>query len=76
MGEKQFAWEKINPATVRGCLSGMDGSMLDTYGGEYEWDMYDIQIAGQVVVRNIIVVTHNTGEFSRVPNIKLEDWVI
>ena len=36
---------------------------------------YDIQIAGQGVARGITVVTHNTGEFSRVPGISLEDWV-
>ena len=37
---------------------------------------YDIQIAGQGVARGITVVTHNTGEFSRVPGITLEDWVM
>ncbi|MBQ9685973.1 MAG: type II toxin-antitoxin system VapC family toxin [Lachnospiraceae bacterium] len=37
---------------------------------------YDIQIAGQGVSRGITVVTHNTGEFSRVPGISLEDWVL
>ena len=36
---------------------------------------YDIQIAGQGISRNFTVVTHNTGEFRRVPGIKLEDWV-
>ena len=29
-----------SPATIRSCLGGMDGSLLDTYGGEYEWDRY------------------------------------
>lgn len=29
------------PATVRSCLGGMEGSILDTYGGEYEWDMFE-----------------------------------
>ena len=29
-----------SPATIRSCLGGMDGSLLDTYGGEYEWDGY------------------------------------
>ena len=37
---------------------------------------YDIQIAGQGVAKGITVVTHNTGEFSRVPGILLEDWVL
>ena len=35
---------------------------------------YDVQIAAQGISRNLIVVTHNTGEFSRIPNIRLEDW--
>ena len=36
---------------------------------------YDIQIAAQGLARNLTVVTNNTGEFSRVPNLKLTDWV-
>jgi len=36
---------------------------------------YDVQIAGQGVARGITVVTHNVSEFSRVPGIKVEDWV-
>ena len=36
---------------------------------------YDVQIAAQGLSRNITVVTHNIGEFSRVPGLKLEDWV-
>ena len=35
---------------------------------------YDVQIAAQAVAREMTVVTHNTDEFSRVPNIRLEDW--
>ena len=35
---------------------------------------YDVMIAAQGVARNLTVVTHNTGEFSRIPDIRLEDW--
>ncbi len=28
------------PASFRSCLGGMDYSILDTYGGEFEWDRY------------------------------------
>lgn len=35
---------------------------------------YDIMIAAQAVCRGLTVVTHNTGEFARVPGIELEDW--
>ena len=36
---------------------------------------YDVQIAGQAVSRRLTVVSHNVSEFSRVPGIRLEDWV-
>lgn len=37
---------------------------------------YDVQLAGQAISRNLIFVTHNTGEFNRIPDLRLEDWVI
>ena len=36
---------------------------------------YDLQIAAQGLARGYTVVTHNTGEFERVPNLKVVDWV-
>ena len=36
---------------------------------------YDLQIAAQGISKGLTVVTHNTGEFSRVSGIALEDWV-
>ncbi|MBQ9256356.1 MAG: type II toxin-antitoxin system VapC family toxin [Acidaminococcaceae bacterium] len=36
---------------------------------------YDLLIAAQGLARGFTVVTHNTGEFSRVPNLKLTDWL-
>ncbi len=36
---------------------------------------YDIQIAAQAVTKGLTVITHNISEFSRVPNLKYEDWV-
>ncbi len=35
---------------------------------------YDLQIAAIALVNNLTLVTHNTREFSRVPDLKLEDW--
>src|SRR5690606_17564470 len=35
---------------------------------------YDMQIAAIALVHNLIVVTHNTQEFSRIPGLKVEDW--
>lgn len=37
---------------------------------------YDIQIAAQGVSGGITLISHNIGEFSRVPGLKLEDWII
>jgi tRNA(fMet)-specific endonuclease VapC len=37
---------------------------------------YDVLIAGQAMARNMILVTHNTGEFSRAPGLLIEDWEI
>ena len=35
---------------------------------------YDVLIAGQAVSRDLTLITHNTAEFSRVPNLRIEDW--
>ena len=35
---------------------------------------YDVMIAAQGLTKGLTVVTHNTGEFSRVPGLKIEDW--
>ena len=36
---------------------------------------YDMMIAAQGISRNLVVVTHNVGEFQRVPGLSMEDWV-
>lgn len=35
---------------------------------------YDVLIAGQAMARNLVLVTHNTAEFGRVPGLQIEDW--
>jgi tRNA(fMet)-specific endonuclease VapC len=37
---------------------------------------YDVLIAGQAMARGLILVTHNIGEFQRVPALQIEDWAI
>jgi len=37
---------------------------------------YDMQIAAIAMVHGLIVVTHNTKEFGRVPGLKIEDWEV
>ena len=36
---------------------------------------FDTQIAAQALSREMVLVTHNTKEFSRVPGLTVEDWV-
>jgi tRNA(fMet)-specific endonuclease VapC len=36
---------------------------------------YDVLIAGQAVARDMILITHNTQEFARVPGLGFEDLV-
>jgi tRNA(fMet)-specific endonuclease VapC len=37
---------------------------------------YDLQIASIALSRDLILVTHNTREFSRVKDLVIEDWEI
>lgn len=38
--------------------------------------VYDLQIAAIAMANNLILVTHNVGEFSRIDELKIEDWEI
>ena len=35
------------PTSVRALLGGQEGSILDTYGGQYEWDHYTVKLHAQ-----------------------------
>lgn len=35
------------PTSCRSCLGGQTGSILDVYGGEYEWDMFTVKLHNQ-----------------------------
>ncbi|MGH7081033.1 MAG: PIN domain-containing protein [Acetobacteraceae bacterium] len=35
---------------------------------------YDVLIAGQARARDLILITRNVGEFSRVRGLRIEDW--
>ena len=37
---------------------------------------YDTLIAGQALARDLILITHNTREFSRVSGLRVEDWEV
>lgn len=37
---------------------------------------YDLQIAAIALANDCTLVTHNTGEFSRIAGLRLEDWAL
>ncbi len=37
-------YSQVIPASIRSRLGGVEGSILDTYGGEYEWDGYTVKL--------------------------------
>ena len=52
--------------------AGVIRAVLDTRGTPI--GPYDIQIAGIALSHNLTVVTRNVREFSRVPQLKVENW--
>ena len=36
---------------------------------------YDMQIAAQAITRDLILVTNNTAEFTRIGNLQVENWI-
>lgn len=37
-------FQMLTPTSFRSCLGGVNGSMLDTFGGEFEWDRYMVKL--------------------------------
>ena len=56
----------------------------DTYGETHTLLMnkgqpmgiMDVQIAAHALAANLILVTHNTRHFEKVPGLKFEDWMV
>lgn len=62
-----FDWDSaLHTAKIRGHLERI-GKIIGPY---------DLQLAGQSLALELILVTHNTREFSRVPGLSVEDWQI
>ena len=40
-------YAQVVPATIRERLGGVEGSVLDIFGGEYEWDNYTVKLHNQ-----------------------------
>lgn len=61
-----FATDKVTaanmkietPTAARSCLGGIQGSVLDTYGGEYEWDRFSVNLKNQRGVDSGVVIRY------------------
>ena len=53
---KPFSVSK--PKSVRACLGGVDGSMLDLWGGEYEWDNFNVILHSKRGKDNGVVIEY------------------
>lgn len=42
----QADWSTLVPVSVRAALGGTEGSVLDVYGGEFEWDNFVVKLHG------------------------------
>lgn len=54
-------------------LAGRLRANLETAGTPI--GAYDLFLAAQALNHNLTLVTHNTSEFARIPDLKIEDWV-
>lgn len=46
------------PSSTRSVLGGSQGSILDVYGGEYEWDGFAVRLYGQRGYDNGVVISY------------------
>ena len=53
---KPFSVSK--PMSVRACLGGVEGSMLDLWGGEYEWDNFNVILHSKHGKDNGVVIEY------------------
>lgn len=71
------------PKTVRQLLGGVEGSILDAYGGEYEWDKWTVKLwASRGKVRDYTIryglnmtEYHDDTDFSETFNAIIPYWV-
>lgn len=65
---------EVLPFTISAAeLSSESRAALETNGQRI--GPYDILIAGIALAHDRVLVTHNTREFRRVRNLKIEDWI-
>lgn len=86
-GAYKSKYQTQSLATINGFLAHLPSLPFDDKAaqicGEIRADLarkgtpigpYDVQIAAIALANHLTLVTHNTREFSRVPNLLLDDW--
>ena len=86
---KTFIQDRINRCGINNCVLS-EISLAELYVGVYKirsskeelflqflenLDKMDLFIAATALVNDYTLVTHNTRHFSRIPGLKLEDWI-
>ena len=56
------------------CHRLVDHDLRQTAQAVFPFSSYDVLISGQALARDMILVTHNTNEFARVTDLRIEDW--
>lgn len=52
--QEAVQYTQLSPITVKAALGGVEGSFLDLYGGEFEWDGWSVRLlASRGVVRDL-----------------------
>ena len=52
------AFSVSKPMSIRACLGGTEGSVLDVWGGEYEWNMFDVILHSKRGKDNGVVIEY------------------
>lgn len=52
------AFSVSKPMSIRACLGVTEGSVLDVWGGEYEWDMFDVILHSKRGKDNGVVIEY------------------
>jgi len=60
------------PQSLRACLGGVRGSFLDVYGGEFEWDKWEVKIHAQRGTNRNVTIRYgkNLTDFEQEENIQ------
>lgn len=74
--EVDFIASLFNVLPISDCLKlyGDNKSYLESTGKRI--DDFDLLIGSTAVQNNLIVVTENTKHLGRIPNIKIENWIV